>query len=221
MHNRLYYTQFSFPRLLEECQRSERFSKLYVTDDNSEDGSSEFVQDLISCSPLQKDIVYKRQKIGNSIDCINYATHGNKTAYYFKVDNDILIPEGCFDVLAGVMDKESQLGFLMLVESQDFPYVRKGGITLREHIGGVGIFRGQMFTSWIGNDNRYWGFTKFQQIMSKKGWAAAQYDGGTMTLLDRSKSYARGFEYKDKGWGRVINGNEVYSPFEPEHIFKK
>ncbi len=219
MMNRMYYTQITFPRVLDECTRSERFRKLYIVDDDSTDGSTEFVQDLLKRCPVDHE--YIKKKIGNSIDSINYATHGSKTKYYFKVDNDILIPEGAFDHMAGVMDNESEVAFLMLMERQGLSELdcSRELVTEREHIGGVGIFRGTVFEGkgWIGNDRVYWGWTKFQQTATQKGgWKAAQLEGSGMVLLDASPSYSRSREYKKNGVGRLIKGNEIYSVFEPQ-----
>lgn len=219
MMNRLYYTQMTFPRVLNECTISNRFKKLYIVDDDSKDGSSEFVQDLLKRCPVEHE--YIKKKIGNSVDSINYATHGSKTKYYFKVDNDILIPEDAFDHMAGIMDHATQTAFLMLIERQGLVELAlgSGGITYREHIGGVGMFRGKVFEGkeWIGNDRIYWGWTKFQQTACKTGgWKAAQIDGSGMVLLDASPSYSKSREHKKAGLGRLIKGNEIYSVFEPQ-----
>ena len=218
MMNRIYYTQITFPRVLDECTRSERFRKLYIVDDDSTDGSTEFVQDLLKRCPVDHE--YIKKKIGNSIDSINYATHGSKTKYYFKVDNDILIPEGAFDQMAWLMDHYKDVAFLMLIERQGLVELALGsdGITEREHIGGVGIFRGTIFEGkgWIGNDRIYWGWTKFQQTATQKGgWKAAQIDDSGMVLLDACPNYSRYREYKKNGVGRLIKGNEIYSVVEP------
>ena len=219
MMNRIYYTQITFPRVLDECTRSERFRKLYIVDDDSTDGSTEFVQDLLKRCPV--DHKYIKKKIGNSIDSINYATHGSKTKYYFKVDNDILIPEGAFDAMAEVMDTQPNIAFLMMEERQKLIELEISftGITEREHIGGVGIFRGTIFEGkgWIGNDRVYWGWTKFQQTATQKGgWKAAHLEGSGMVLLDACPNYSRSREYKKNGVGRLIKGNEIYSVFEPK-----
>ncbi len=220
MMNRLYYTQMSFPRVLDECTRSNRFKKLFIVDDDSKDGSTKFVQDLLKRCPVEHK--YIKKKIGNSIDSINYAVAGSTTKYYFKVDNDILIPEGAFDHMAWVMDSKAQLAFLMLIERQGLSELalgRSGIVTEREHIGGVGIFRGRVFEGkgWIGNDRVYWGWTKFQQTACQKdGWRAAQIEGSGMVLLDASPSYSRAREFKKAGLGRLIKGNEIYSVFEPQ-----
>lgn len=216
LHNRLYYTQFSLPRVLDECKRSKRFERLFIVDDDSQDGSSEFITGLIERSGLADKVTYMKKQIGNSIDCINYATVKSKTKYFYKVDNDILIPIGCFDHLAAIMDKRSDIGFLGLLESDDFPYLNhEGKIDIVEHIGGVGIFRGVMFEGWIGNNDRYWGFTKFQQIMRKKGFMPAWYYGGKNTNLDRSTSYSRALEYARLGYSRDLSKPQKGSVFEP------
>lgn len=217
--NRGYYVQITFPRVLEECQRSEHFKKLYVVDDDSSDGSSEFVQDLLERSGIEHK--YIKKKIGNSVDSINYATAGSKTAYYFKVDNDILIPERCFDNMYSIMQSHPEVGFLMMEERQLLSELKCELSTLeyREHIGGVGMFNGKVFEGkgWIGNDKIYWGWTKFQQTACNKGgWKAAHINGSGMVLLDASPAYSRAREYRIKGWGRLIKGNEVYSIFEPQ-----
>ena len=218
MMNRLYYTQISFPRVLNECTRSARFKKLYIVDDDSTDGSTKFVQDLLKRCPVEHE--YIKKKIGNSIDSINYAVAGSATKYYFKVDNDILIPEGCFDHMAAIMDAKPDIAFLMMIERQGLIELALGSVTTtREHIGGVGIFRGKVFEGkgWIGNDRIYWGWTKFQQTAcTVGGWKAAQIEGSGMVLLDASPNYSRAREFRKKKWGRLIKGNEIYSVFEPK-----
>jgi hypothetical protein len=199
--------------------KSESFNKLYIYDDNSTDGSSEFVTDLLKRNEVPHE--YSKTKIGNSIHCINHTVNRSKQPYLFKVDNDILIPS-CFDRMVRIMEmpENKRMGFMMMEEKREWPFFNEL-VTWeeREHIGGVGIMRKKVIDdiqngNYIIPQKRYWGFTKLQQTASKHGWKAAHIVGAGMMILDRSESYSRTREYEEKGWGRRIEKND-YSIFEP------
>jgi hypothetical protein len=200
VHNRLFYTQMTFPRLLHECDLYKDCT-LWIFDDDSQDGSSEFIQYLIEG---RDNVNYYKDVIGNSTFCINHVLSNGKAEYIYKVDNDIIIPEGSFSNMVNIIPKEC--GFLMMGESENYPDLGECEIieTDRTHIGGVGLFRREAFSSLIKGNRRFFGFTQYQIEAKKRGWKCMEVDSTNMNL-DLCEWYCRSKEYETKGWGRIIN----------------
>lgn len=197
VHNRFYYTAMTFPRVLHECIETE--SKLFIYDDNSNDGSSEFIQNLIERSKYK--VNYFRHSIGNSTYCINKTLDLGNAQFLYKVDNDILIPHGAFVHMIKHIPKD--VGFMMMKETRGFPYIKKPAkIEKKTHIGGVGLFRREAFSNArIKVDGRFFGFTNFQ---NQSSWGKAMINSGN-TNLDMCPWYSRSKEYQQKGYGRILN----------------
>lgn len=204
-HNRLYYTQITFPRVLHECIISG--AKLWVYDDDSADRTSEFIQEVVSRSEY-KNVVIEKGVFGNSTYCINRTVEQGKAKWIYKIDNDILIPQGSFHFMTSYMPKDA--GFMMMRESGDFPVIRSGNREERSHIGGVGLFRREAFNKPITPENRFFGFTDFQ---NKSSWKKYRIDADNMNL-DRCSWYSRENEYEKKGYGRSLC--KVKSVFQPD-----
>lgn len=210
LHNRLYYTQFTFPVILQECLNSAAFNKLWVYDDNSTDGSGLFVQNLIDMNRDVLNVEYTKKKIGNSVDQINDTYPKTDSRFLVKVDNDILVPYGYIDHMAVLIEENEDIGFLMMEETQGWPYIDSWDFFHRpsDHIGGVGIFRKIIFDTLgpIKTEKRFFGFTRYQQKACKKmKFICAEADAGN-TNLDLSP-LSRAWEYEEKGYSRILNRN--------------
>lgn len=195
-HNRLHYTMITFPVVLWECIKSNAW--LFIYDDDSQDGSSEFVEETLERSAYT-NFHYEKQKIGNSTYCINRTVEQGQSKWLYKVDNDIIIPEGAFQYMIETMPEDG--GFYMMQESGQFPKLGTGVVNRRRHIGGVGLFRREAFKNNVKSHNRFFGFTKFQLASP---WGCYDTDAHN-TNLELSPYYCRAQEYETKGWGRIVH----------------
>lgn len=198
VQNRYFYTVMTFPRVLDECMQTG--ARLYIYDDNSTDGSSEFIQDCLVRSGYNK-FYYTRQEIGNSTFCINKTLDLGANEYIYKVDNDILIPEGSFEHMIKYMPEDG--GFMMMHEWDDFPFLEKMNVKTerRSHIGGVGLFRRRAFgRNKIKSSGKFFGFTEFQ---IKNSWKKFVINSAN-TNLDMMRCYNRSYDYEKKGYGRNL-----------------
>lgn len=206
VHNRLYYTKITFPRVLDECIKTG--AKLWIYDDNSTDGSHEFILDVLKKSKY-KNVYGQRLTIGNSTFCINETLKLGDNPYLYKVDNDCIIPEGAFNFM--IENIPETCGFLMMKETGNFPSIVSRDLSERKNIGGIGLFRRKAFDQGnIKTNNRFFGFTEYQRRSKWKRFEINAYN----TILDKSTSYSREQKYESLGWGRALC--KVESVFEPK-----
>lgn len=209
--NRVEYTKLSFPKIVHECIRNkDLIQEVFVYDDESTDGSSEFVQSIINRYKNEIKFNYVRKKIGNSTFQINETYKNTQSKYLVKIDNDIVIPTGYFNTLHWLMEKHETIGFLMMPECGDFPFINDKtqlSINDRSHIGGVGIFRKNIFDKKgdIISENGFFGFTAYQnQAKKEQGVRTCELVGSGNMNLDASPIYSRVKYYEKMGWGRNL-----------------
>lgn len=235
-HNRLYYNQITLPTILAECSRANRFAHLLIIDDNSTDGTSEWIQsiDLDSIPNLKGKVTYQRQKVGNSYDQWNigraFANQLGGINYMMNLCNDLLIPDSILDVSAAALDSYGNafaLGYKhdgKLMEAKDV-HTKWPVITLPHRIRpvkhiGAGMIRlkdmeleGDIKGSIVPGEERYFGFTQYQNLLreyhQKKMLTA---DSIQVLPLDKTIEYSRNEHYIAKGYSRkVVSGAAEYS----------
>lgn len=172
LHNRLEFVQESLPAFLKACE-SDLVKNVMIYDDMSTDGASEYV---VGHLPLHPKFNYTRQYIRSSWKQIN-ATIPMAQKYLFKVDNDIVIPEGYLENLYQVMEANKMMGFLGYRTGLEMS-VGDAAYETARNIGGVGLFRteelrkmGGVREPAIEAEKRFFGFTDLQVRSSlKKAW---------------------------------------------------
>lgn len=219
VHNRLEYNQITLPLILEEVRTSESVSSLVIFDDMSEDGTSEWIQSLPIADFIAKPYIYQRKKIGNSTQQWNMARDLFEADYYANFCNDNLIPLGVCDLFVKVLEQRtSAFGIGGRFQSRQqtvagvssaFPVIRPASIETVSHIG-CGIVRAESFNqlgnvgqSIIPGEERYFGFTQYQNIARKKGWQILRHNGVTVHKLSKS-FYSRLRSFHDKGYTRKV-----------------
>jgi len=210
--NRLYYTQFTLPRVIEECHRSlDVVGQLRIYDANSHDGTQEFYSAIPITKSLGEDRIYiTRGKYNNSVFQINDTVAKTDYEYIIKIDNDILASIGCIHGLLNIMTdpKYSRIGFLGMADTKNehFPTVNpEVKIQYASHIGGVGIFRRKVFQQLghIHAHKRFYGFTAYQ-VRAKKihKWRTAWALNVEMMDLNKNRAFCLQTIYAEKGYGR-------------------
>lgn len=232
VHNRLYYNSITFPAVLAECKRSQRFLHLYIIDDLSEDGTTEFIKSLKPKKQLPGQVTIVRKKVGNSTSQWNMGIElsekiGGK--YLFNICNDNLFAAKTLDYMAAILDDSPDhfaLGCKMNAYSThhpfitDYPYIlSQPTVTETRHIG-CGLVRiehmkmkGPVTPGQAPGESRYFGFTDYQHKMALEyGKKALLAQHIRLLRLDEHPAYSRLEEYTVKGYGRNIRG-EVDSVF--------
>jgi glycosyltransferase involved in cell wall biosynthesis len=208
-HNRLEYTMMTFPPVLFECINP-LVVDLWVFDDNSTDGTSEFLQNAIYLNKNKLKIHYVRKKIGNSTQQLNEVCQNTEAEYIAKIDNDILILPQYLETLYGVSEKKENLdiAFLAPTVNGEFPPKLQETLTTSNaaHIGGIGLFRRKVFLKYgaIKSNKRFFGFTVYQKRALRDGWKACWLGGLEVVDLDGCAIYSKVRQNVKNGWSRNL-----------------
>jgi len=206
-HNRLAFTQATFPALLANTNW-ERVSHLYVLDDLSEDGTAEYlcseVAEFYDHTGMKTDCISDR--FGGPVAAMNYALDHGDSDVLVKCDNDLLVCPGWLDALLDVLDAAPELDVLGFeAEFGDGLAPAGAARTYREasHCGGVGAFRVRAFARHRpkGHD-RYFGLTEFQRRFAKCGWLVPDLPCPLLDHLPFDPWRSLAEEYVARGWSR-------------------
>jgi len=220
VHNRLEYNQITLPLILEEVRTSESVSSLVIFDDMSEDGTSEWIQSLPIADFIDKPYIYQRKKIGNSTQQWNMARDLFEADYYANFCNDNLIPLGVCDLFASILDRNGDAfgvggrfqseGDTINGFSTVFPFIKESATVAAVNHLGCGMFRGDTFAklgdvgqSVIPGEERYFGFTAYQNKARENYWRILLHHGVTVHKLSKS-FYSRLRSFHDKGYTRKV-----------------
>lgn len=200
-HNRDYYTGITLPRLIDECRNSKYFKALYILDDASEDTTDSIIKSI------DFDFVYLVEDHKNSTWQPNRMRTLCETDLMYKVDNDILLPEGALDFMYNRMQERPDFLSLMMQEGTDLPYIGNWHIETHSFTSGLGIHRIKLFPE-IGSYKRYFGFQEAQrQAMKTYTMKVGRVHDVYNTNLDGS-CWSKAKEYKRKGLQRILVGTE-------------
>lgn len=210
VHNRLEYTKMSLPIIVREVKQSKLVDQLIIFDDNSDQHTANYIESFKLKKKLKERYRYIFENKGNTTWQINWCIANCKSKYIYKIDNDILIPEGAIEILFKAIDCRKKLSFLMMKEVAGLPHVRKLAVKNASHIGGVGMFRMSTLREkgLITSSGTYFGFTRYQEeaIRDMKVTAGIMKGCGN-TNLDMSE-WSRVDEYTKKGWSRNLGKKE-------------
>jgi len=198
-HNRLEYNKIVFPQILKEVKENEYLIKdFFIYDDMSDDGSSEYIKKMLKINNIHYNLI--RKEYNSSVTQLQDTIDKCTTKYILKIDSDILIPDKYISTLFNIMESNNFIGFLSAESIDSLPYIIDN-ITLikTKNIGGVGIFKRNVFNEKLVSNNIYYGFTEFQwKSKYQKFWI----NGVSMCDLDKSLAYSRIEEYSKLGLTR-------------------
>lgn len=182
-HNRLYYTQQTISRLLEDG--AEEF-ELYLWDNASTDETPEYLKSLKD--PRIQEVILSKDNVGQT-GAMNYAWNKTKTELVGKLDNDCLVTPGWTSIFAQAHKDIPELGALGMWHFfiEDFDYERaKHKI---QQFNGHQIFR----HPWVAGS----GFIIKRQTFIEQGpWKEGNMVGTTYYFLKMAMSnYINGWHY--------------------------
>jgi glycosyltransferase involved in cell wall biosynthesis len=217
-HNRLDYCKITLPQVIEEVKNAKNKSILYIGDDNSTDGTWEYINTTMGAT------VIEQQNVGNSIWQLNKAFDLARSLgadYVYAMANDILMPDGIIDRMVKLMEQYPDACSIMVEECFNMPYIHPA-ITVEEHLftSSLGIHRVEAYPQQMVANKRFFGFQDYQRKAIKNhGYAAYRVKGIGNTNLDGS-AWSKQEEYESLGYARkglVGNDKSVYK-FEKGQI---
>lgn len=208
--NRLAFTRASFGFLLVNTNWS-LVERLYVYDDESEDGTFEFLSDAIGAVPVEHRLV--TLKLGSPVRVMNRYLEDSHADRFAKVDNDVAVPPGWLDELVGVVDRDPTIDLLgMEAGRMGHPSVAGGGpgtewegpsgFEWGSHIGGVGLMRREAFDVPIPARGRF-GFTQYQlDRQLNRGWIVPDLMVPQLDRIPTEPWTTLNADYLNAGWQR-------------------
>jgi len=210
-HNRLEYTKIALPQVIEEVKNSKTDIFLLICDDNSTDGTLEYIQ-----STVGYDLLLEETR-GDSVWAINRGLEVAReieAEFIYHMANDVIYPDGIIDKMVKLMDQHQDACSMMVEECFNLPYIHPL-LTVSEHVftSSSGIHRIEAFPGELKANDRFFGFEQYQRKAIKTlGFACYRVKGIGITNLDGSP-WSRQMEYLESGYGRtglVGNGKSVY-----------
>jgi glycosyltransferase involved in cell wall biosynthesis len=201
-HNRLEFTRAALETLLKNTNWGE--ARLIVYDDDSTDGTREF---LLDTAPTD-DMRFHRFK--GPVAIMNHYLMSCPSDHVFaKVDSDTMVPLGWLEECQDVLRRNPTLDFLGIEAHCPVVAGANIGRTYQKarHIGGIGVFRTRAFRTLPrpqGIGGRF-GFTEFQLAMEGKveiGWIDPAIPVFLLDRLPRSPWQELSKAYVEKGWQR-------------------
>lgn len=208
-HNRLEFTKASL-EALEKNTNWDRVDQFYVYDDDSKDGTREFLVSWLAETKIPCRIIPRFGTFGHPVNVMReFLAYRWKHSIFAKIDSDTMVPPGWLDESMGVMERHPDLDLLGIEVMNGVDATsQERGYTEARFIGGIGLMRTRIFAESFPEPNGpYFGFTEWQERDSriKKGWINPSIP---VFLLDRvpfepwrslSKKYVEEFGQRD--WG--------------------
>ena len=211
-HNRLEYTRQSWEIMLRNTDWS-RVRRLVCLDDNSTDGTREWLIDRATRPPCE--FVFEPVTMGSPVAAMAHYLLSGPAEMFAKIDNDIVLPPDWLQEMSGVMFRNPGLELLGMEAGQGglmAPLTEDGygrlvrGWIPATNIGGVGLFRTSAFTqpnrTVLIPDGRY-GFTEW---MTKndvvRGWISPELLLCELSRVPEDPWAQLSLEYQAQGWER-------------------
>jgi glycosyl transferase family 2 len=205
-HNRLEFTKASLAAL-EANTNWALVDQFVLYDDNSTDGTREYLSDWIYSARIEARIVPRFGEFGHPVNVMrDFLTSFRRHSIFAKIDSDTMVPPGWLDESFDVMERHPELDLLGIeVHNGVDPSTKERGYTDARFIGGIGLMRTSAFRTLPEPNGPYFGFTEWQEgnPQVKKGWIDPAMP---VFLLDRlpmepwrslSKEYVKKFGQRD------------------------
>ncbi len=209
-YNRRTYTDCSLSTLAENTDWS-LVNHLYITDDNSTDGTSEYLLDVFRYLPVQATLL--RNPFGGPVAAMNAVLDRTNAEIFAKVDSDLILPPGWLDTMLTVMEEYPELdalgtepGFAPPLQPPDIARGYKPG----PHIGGQGLFRTRAFRRRRPQQhNTFFGLTEFQKRYMTAGWIDPDIASFNLDHLPCDPWRSLAADYVANGWSRAWSSYDL------------
>lgn len=216
--NRKAFTEFSFDML---CRNTdwERVHRLYVYDDDSEDGTGEWLWNRLQDDPPPVSWAFKTTNYRSPVATMNDYLSRIPVGMFAKIDNDIVVPPTWLDEMLSVMDRNPTLDVLGMEAGRTRPpeehpgWSGMYGWTQTSHIGGVGLIRTKIFEHALPTPNGFFGWTEFQaEHKPRRGWITPDLLVCSLDMVPAEPWTSLSRDYKAKGWQRGWASYDVTWP---------
>ncbi len=175
-HGRLEFTQVTLPRLLATTDW-DAINQFVVYNDATPElngETSRFVRETLAEHGFG---VLRETNLHSPVAVMNHYLNRAVAERFAKIDNDIVVPDGWLEALAGVMDRFPQLDLLGMEPGQSGCRPPDNDDVVYDyldctHIGGVGLMRRDAFLRYgFPQPQGRFGFTEWQhQHEPQRGW---------------------------------------------------
>ncbi len=204
-HNRLEYTQRTFPTML-ACVRK-GVDRLWAIDDDSVDGTWEYVRETLGEFQFRDQCKQMRGIFGNPNGALNLfladSHKHNPSVYVSKIDNDYqLIDPDVYTLCEEIFAEPNgskPLGILGFVANAHGDVGQSV-----QWVGGNYVARRDVFYAPVPTNAQFFGWTRYQQTLLEKWelrWSDEHY---AISVDDLSENQHLRKLYADKGWGRIF-----------------
>jgi hypothetical protein len=206
-HNRLAFTQTTFPALLANTNW-DLVAKLHVLDDRSSDGTWGYLSGVeggIWDAPRTSSPYAQTDEFGGPVAAMNYAVDHAETDVLVKVDNDILLCPDWLDELVLVLSENPQLDVLGMEAAFGeglAPADAERSFVKARHVGGIRtrIFGGRRPRAH--GLNGMFGWTDFMRHHAVCGWLSPDLPCPLLDHLPFEPWLSLSAEYVARGWSR-------------------
>lgn len=215
-HNRLEFSQESFAALHSNTNW-ELVSRLHVCDDQSRDGTYEFLAEAIRDFPVPVTLL--RQPFLGSVNGLIATAERVEAPMLAKIDNDVIVCPGWLDTMHEVLTGSERLDALGMEPGFGAHYSFTFGLTEKRvwkparWIGGVGLFRTSIFRRGrLRQNDRYFGLTAFWRRYARCGWVTPDLPVFLLDKLPLEPWRSLTKQYVLRGWSREWPEDLLYSP---------
>lgn len=207
-YNRLEYSRESFSALLENTDWS-LVNGLYVHDDDSSDGTAEWIHERLHYVPGNVEVTFQSKRLGGPVSGMLWVLEEGTCDVFGKIDNDMVVCPGWLNEMTRVLEENwSEIDILGMEpfvggpEAIPFP---ERTITPATHIGGKGLIKRRAFDHatrmWA---DGYQGFTQWQHANEnvRKAWITPDIPVFGLDQLPFQPWTDLTQLYVDKGWHR-------------------
>jgi glycosyltransferase involved in cell wall biosynthesis len=206
-YNRLGFTQATFTWMIAHTNWA-KAGKVVVYDDGSEDGTLEWLREAITRVPVEAELRCSDLRSPPAI--MNHYIATSQADWFVKLDNDIALPGGWLDTLAGVSAAHPEYDLIGMeagmvqLDGRDGIKVVGHDVVEATHIGGVGLMRVAAFKERprIPERGRF-GFTEWQsRYYLRRGWITPDLLVPQLDRVPVEPFQSLSEEYVERGWQR-------------------
>ena len=201
-HNRLAFTEACVKNLIKNTNWQE-VGGLYIFDDDSSDGTREYLQ--AEKYPIKPQ--FRFGQYGSPVRIMNeFLYKDSQNPVFAKIDSDTMVPKHWLDECLRVMHLHPGLDLLGI---EAFRPVKSGAGVQREFdtaafIGGIGLMRTRAFSVSQPTPHGRHGFTSWQERHEEisKGWLNPAIPVFLLDWIPREPWLSLTRDYVNSGWNR-------------------